>query len=941
MKYKSNLRSHISLFTLVPGVICSLLIGAYLTYALVRDVNQYEQDMGKAYGEQVSSQAFIPASTGDVPALQNIAQLALEYPLVHAISFYDTHQQVLAHAGPRHQSIAHSDVTPFSNQSVAINYGANRQLFTPIFKPRLSTSLDKKGSYIPADTTEITGWVRIEFSQSFMLLHKYKTILIDIVIVAIVLACAFWFSTPFSDRLAGTIRALSQSAREISDGNTTVTMPNSDVTELNELGQAIDNMRSAIAEQQAGLQQHIEQSTRDLRETLETIEIQNIELDLARREAVQASRVKSEFLANTSHEIRTPLNSILGFSRLLLKTPLSTQQQDYLQNIRKSSENLLTIINDVLDLSKIEAGKLVLDYMSFDLQEILEEILQILAPGAHEKGLELLHMFYSDVPRQLLGDPLRLKQVLTNLISNAIKFSDQGNIVVRVAVEKNDSQQALLKIDVSDSGKGLPNNETSIFNAFSQLDSSSTREYGGTGLGLAISKKLVEQMGGDIGYSSEAGNTTFWFTVRFDIATHTTPATEYKDLIDRQVLIYDREPLCRLALSHSLTDWGTHPVLADSIEQVLPAVSRHAASSIPLDAVILGLPVKHQQKELELMMACIEQLSAQYHCPVLLCIPTSAKHSLPDTLQAAVHHLPKPVTTRRLYSTLCHSLGLKSTASMVERSDSHQASSHTQSLRVLTVDDNLSNLKLISTLLRDMGVSVLEAQNGHEALQVFQEQQPDLIFMDIQMPIMDGIEATKKIRQLEKQSGNGKKHTPIIALTAHALAEQRQHLLMSGLDDYLSKPATEQQLLRALEKWQAKQESNIRSPAAYAPLPPDEGWITCIDKNAALKSSGGRTEIAIEMLGLLLKNLPQDRELINAALHSQDLIVAQEHIHKLHGACCYCGVPELKNCCNAMESILKKNLTAHIGDVLTAFNRAVDRLLAWQQRNSLHDFFHS
>lgn len=946
MRYSSNLRSRIALFVLLPGVACSLLIGIYLTYAMVRDIASYESGMGNAYSEQIAAQAYVPLKTGDRDALQRIAQLALEYPLLRAITFHDADQQEIIHAGPRHSVSDIPDKSPFTCVTVELASENARQLFVPIMDTKLAstvTSANRPNSHdAPKAGTAIIGWVRIEFSRSFLMLHKYRTILFDILAVAVVLAIAFWLAIPFGDRLSDTLRQMSRSARSIGQGKERIALPDSKIAELQELGKAIGEMQDAMTEQQSNLHHQIEQSTQDLRETLETIEIQNIELDLARREAVQASRIKSEFLANTSHEIRTPLNSIIGFSKLLLKTALSNQQQDYLQNIRKSSENLLTIINDVLDLSKIEAGKLVLDYVSFDINETLEEILQILAPGAHEKGLELLHMIYSDVPRRLLGDPLRLKQVLTNLIGNAIKFSDDGNVVVRIAAENTDSQQTLLKIEVSDTGKGLPNNNQMIFNAFTQLDSSSTREYPGTGLGLAISRKIVEQMGGEIGYYSEPGNTTFWFTVRFDTGPQEQDSQEKTLLQGRHILVYDNERLCRLAISHSLTNWGVQPVLTDAVEQIIPAVERDAGSEQAIEAIILGLPARHTTEQMEQLLQFVQQLRNSVQCPLLLCTPATIRQGLAPLLDTAITPMSKPVTEKRLLEALCNALHLSAPCAESNAVATREAGHY--SISVLAVDDTPSNLKLISTMLQDLGADVLEANNGEEAVELFRNHDNiDLILMDIQMPVMDGIEATRKIRQLETRRGS---HTPIIALTAHALAEQRQHLLMSGLDDYLSKPASEQQLQQVIEKWHKPQHLPInaikRSASPHYTSQHQTKNHTknhSIDRHIALQTCGNRPEIAIEMLEILLRTLAVDRQDILAAISNEDMAQAEALIHKLHGACCYCGVTDLKNYCNAMETLIKKQMTEHLPDVLPRFNEAVDALLHWQEHHSVREFF--
>lgn len=946
-----NLRSRITLFALIPGILCSLLIGAYLSYALVRDIAEYENQMGNAYSEQIALQSFSFLQSANIPALQNTAQLALEYPLLRSITYYDARHQEIAHAGPRHKILTDDQAssTVFDTRTVKKETSENRQLYVPITQKRLTpTLINEATDSDPAAISPTIGWVRLEFSRSFMMLHKYRTMLIDTLVVGIVIAASFWIVMPFSDRLTRTVQQITRGARSISEDNGAIPLPTSNITELQELSDAISDMNNAIAEQQSGLQHHIEQSTQDLRETLETIEIQNIELDLARREAVQANRIKSEFLANTSHEIRTPLNSIIGFSKLLLKTPMSQQQQDFLQNIRKSSENLLTIINDVLDLSKIEAGKLVLDYIAFDLNETIEEILQILAHGAHEKGLELLHIIYSDVPRHLLGDPQRLKQILTNLISNAIKFSDNGNVVVRVSAENTEKNEVLLKIEVTDSGKGLPNGNQLIFNAFTQLDNSSTREYTGTGLGLAISRKIVEQMGGDISYNSEPGNTTFWFTVRFDIADASNTTNKYTALQGRHVLIFDSERLCRLTISHSLTDWGIQPVLTESIEQIIPALEHYSGSEHNIDAIIFGLPVNQEKQEFKKLLQYAQNLISNHHCPVVLCSPASARQELSQLNDKAFIALQKPTTESRLYEVLCQALDIHETpAEKIHDKKNKTTSNHF--INILAVDDNSSNLKLISTMLRDLGVNVYEAASGEEALNIFRDHTVNMIFMDIQMPLMDGIETTKRIRQIESVTG---KRIPIIALTAHALAEQKQHLLMAGLDDYLSKPTSDQQLLAMIDKWRRVPNSpkpvslnhnnNAYRTKSGAAIKPETAikLESCIDRSVALQATGNRIEVAIELLGMLLKTVEEDRQQINRAIENNNLVLAKDHIHKLHGSSCYCGVIELRNCCSAMETLITKDMTEHLPDVHVRFNQAVDILLMWQQENDPATFFY-
>jgi two-component system sensor histidine kinase BarA len=931
MKHPSHLRSYIVLFALGPGLVCTLLIGAYLTYALVRDITQYENSVSTVYSQQVARQAYRILQENDKATLEKTAQLALEYPLLRAITFYDNDRKELAHAGPLHAPMDISVIDMSKREVQEVHTDDTRQLFIPIMQSRLTNSFGIANREAAAQPL---GWVRMEYSQSFILLHKYRTALIDVIVVIAVFAAAFWFAIPFGDRLAETLKNIAAGTRTIDKGDSAIPLPSSQILEIQDISTAIKEMHDTFASQQESLQQHIEQSTQDLRETLETIEIQNIELDLARREAVQASKIKSEFLANTSHEIRTPLNSIIGFSKLLLKTSLDTQQQDYLHNIRKSSAGLLTLINDVLDLSKIEAGKLVLDYTAFDISETLEEVLQILAPGAHEKGLELAQIVYSDVPKHLLGDPLRLKQVLTNLIGNAIKFSEEGMIAVRIAVDSRDAQQTLLKIEVSDNGKGLPNNKQEIFSAFTQLDSTSTRKHTGTGLGLAISQKIVRQMGGDIGYHSEPGNTTFWFTVRLDIAG-TVPVENACTLLqDHHILVYDKEKLCRLTNSHLLTAWGAQPVLAESIEQILPAVEHHADGEHPISALLMSLPVRHTEQDIQSLIHIATLCQQRHNCPTVFCIPATAKRHFIDRVEQAVL-IQKPVIAERLHEMLCQVLHLEHCPQIPasHHSNATPASTHL----VLAVDDNAPNLKLISTILQGLGATVLSATNGEEAVDIYKAN-PDIsvIFMDVQMPVMDGIEATQKIRYLETING---KRTAIVALTAHALAEQRQHMMAIGMDDFLSKPASEQQLLQMLSKWGNKYFTAPTTASASDTTLNVPVFDNGVDRHAALQACGNRPDAAAEMLTMLFNTLEADRAAITKAVASGDMALAREHIHKLHGASCYCGVANLKNCCDAMETLIKKDMTEHLPDVLARFHQAVDTLLAWQQKNNIAAFF--
>lgn len=877
-----GIKYQLRLTTFVPVLVVALLFAIFYNGQLDQNIKRQIRRFGEACVRQILPAAQLALLRDDLKTLQGLIDASTVNPEIQALIFYDINGKVLAYRGSKYSLKQPFKAPKFTGDIAQTQINYSRVNFTaPIIIPKYNlynnTHIKKTPGPMPAD--EILGWVSIDIDTQAMLIKRYQMYLVTIFTTMLGLLVSLCIHYFLSRRIYMPIARLRRSMKQILRNEFETQIKAISQGELGLIEKGCVHLQQNYLSIFKDMNQYIEMATLDLQKNLEFLEEKNIELSLDKKKIEEKNQQKLNFIANMSHEVRTPMNGIIGFTNILLETNLTTLQLDYVKTIKSSAQDLLLIINDILDFSKIDAGKLQLDFIPLDLRSLIDEVLALQTPGAHKKGLDIISIIHKTVPKNVLGDPLRIKQIITNLISNAIKFTDQGYILIETKIQSQTEKHYQLSISFTDTGVGIVQDDKgNIFDAYNQADSSIARRFGGSGLGLAISKKLAENMQGNITFTSKPHQgSSFNVSITVEkLSSYEIEKHQLHNFSHLKIICFDENPLYLKGLVNTLELWQIQCKAVDSYNELQNAFKTYNDANMAIINVNPGM-----EKQISYILR-----KQNIPCIIISKWPIPS----PDELSARCC-LFKPLNTQKLHDAI---QGILNNDKNITNPELEALRKQFQGLecKILIAEDNPVNLRLLSSLLKsqlpsDNSTSKLHIESvtdGYQAEQIANTMRFNAILLDLQMPKLNGLQACHKIRQHSLFN----KNTPIIIISAGNILLDQDKLQQDGVSLFLQKPIDEENLIRHLLNLMGQSEDlNI-------------DWKLCV------KKVSGNKALAAQFLDEFVDELKLNRLEFIELFAKRDIKGIEQLAHKLHGACCFCGVPKLQTQVAKLESLARQ-----------------------------------
>jgi two-component system sensor histidine kinase BarA len=913
-----GIRQQVLILTLFPALLIALILTAYFTISQIKYFTNTLNRHGKTIASQISPAAEYAVFSGNIDSLGRILKHAL-------INSKDVIRITITNEQDNILLSLQEDPSPRKYPDLLYSLLTDEQSLHfrhPIITEQLDVEDFDESQLLNSSTSKpskTVGYVDLYLTSQYSTEQKIRSLIQGGLITLAILIISGLLAARISRQISQPVQLLTETVKKISAGDYHTHIMQDAPGELAILESCVNSMAAELRLAQSGMESRINEFTQELQQTLEELEIRNAELDITRFNAMQASKAKSEFLANMSHEIRTPLSGIMGFTELLINTNLDSHQKDYTRTIHKSATNLLTIIDDILDLSKIESGKLDITLTRCSIIDIVEDVIDLLAPIAYEKNIELFYHLDTDVPHIIESDPVRVRQVLLNLVGNAVKFTLNGYVYLNIVPDKL-SNTSSIKFTVADTGIGMNrDSKQKLFTAFTQADTSITRNFGGTGLGLVISRKLVLLMKGDIGFDSTVGEgSTFWFTIPVIIISSSSDE-RFDELVDKNLALIEDHILCRRALRSMFEQWGCN-VIEYTLDRCI--TDKQFSGDNPPIAVVIGISRQNIQK-IDQYSECLAELGKDI--PVLTIASTRSYTELGQLSSGGFYNLTFRTARRsHIQKSLVDCINNAPTIiEGIQQIEEAKEALLNPSLMVLVVDDNEINLRLAEIVLKKNNYDVTTVCSGEDSIEMVKQNHYDLIFMDLHMPGLDGYEAAKQIRLNE----NGDHRAVIIALTANAMPQEIENIELCGMDDVLIKPISEQLICDIISKWFTGLDVKVEHTTSEN-INDNDTEIFSLEK--ATQLANGNAALAIELFNMLINELPEHRNGIKQALKDSDRLLLKEVTHKLNGASRCCGTPALRHAANSLEASINNGEDDKIDSKSAELIKEIDRLLKYE-----------